>query len=405
MRLWRGRSKLRPEDSRIGRLATSFFLLVTSLAVTRAASAQVTTTAAASWNREAAAAYLDQRMDEWFAKGARLRTGDRETTCVSCHTVIPYALARPALRRTINGNALTALTPQEAQLVDETSRRVQTYDDHQLLYDFDEDKKGESRGTEAVLYALILASADAGQAREPGDATRRAMTRLWQMQRADGAWDWLDVGLEPFESIDSAYQGAALAALAAGMTPSLSSGADVRPAIAKLRSYLRTNYPGQNLHNRTWGLLASTSLGQVLTPADRDRLVADLQRRQGDDGGWSLEGLGAWRWNRTSPPFQSPGTRDPSVTAKADGYATGLIVYTLMRAGLSGEREVVKRGLQWLRVNQLPVRVGDREWPAWRAHSLNYDREHGGSRGEPWRQLFMSDAATAFASLALSAAE
>jgi squalene-hopene/tetraprenyl-beta-curcumene cyclase len=382
------------------------FLVMTLLAVARAASAQVTTTATSSWNREAAAAYLDQRMDEWFAKGARLRTGDGETTCVSCHTVIPYALARPALRRAMHGKTSTAPTPQEAQLVDETSRRVQTYDAHQLLYDFDDDKKGESRGTEAVLYALILASADAGQAlREPRDATRRAMTRLWQTQRTDGAWDWLDVGLEPFESIDSAYQGAAFAALAAGMTSSSSSGADARPAIAKLRNYLRTNYPRQNLHNRTWGLLASTSLDQVLTRAERDELVAELQRRQGDDGGWSLDGLGPWRWNRTIPPFQSPGKRDPSVTAKSDGYATGLIVYTFMQAGLSGEHPVVKRGLQWLRANQLPVHVGDQEGPAWRAHSLNYDREHGGSRGEPWRRLFMSDAATAFASLALSAAE
>jgi len=32
---------------------------------------------------------------------------------------------------------------------------------------------------------------------------------------------------------------------------------------------------------------------------------------------------------------------------------------------------------------------------------LNYDREHGGQRGQPWKRMFMSDAATAFAVLAL----
>jgi hypothetical protein len=257
-----------------------------------------------------------------------------------------------------------------------------------------------------VLYALILASADVGQRRpEPRDATRRAMTRLWQLQRADGAWEWLDVGLEPFESIDSAYIGAAFAALAVGMTPALSSRADARAGIEKLRNYLRTSYPSQTLHNRIWGLLASTSLNEVLTGANRDELVAEIQRRQRDDGGWSLEGLGGWRWDRATAPFQSPGTRDPALAAKSDGYATGLIAYTLRQAGLSVEHPIVKKALQWLRANQLPVRVGDREWPAWRAHSLNYDREHGGSRGEPWRQLFMSDAATALASLALSASE
>src|SRR5438552_640114 len=230
------------------RPTTWLFIVLTSVAVARAAPAQVTTAATSTWNREAAAAYLDRRMDEWFAKGEKLRTGEGQTTCVSCHTVIPYALARPALRRAMKVNTPT---PQAPRLVDETSRRVQTYDSHQLLYDFDEDKQGESRGTEGVLYALILASAEAGQARrEPRDATRRAMTRLWQLQRADGAWEWLDVGLEPFESIDSAYNGAAFAALAAGMTPSLSSGADARAGIEKLREYLRTNYARQNLHNR-----------------------------------------------------------------------------------------------------------------------------------------------------------
>jgi hypothetical protein len=39
---------------------------------------------------------------------------------------------------------------------------------------------------------------------------------------------------------------------------------------------------------------------------------------------------------------------------------------------------------------------------AWHSHSLNYDREHGGEKGEPWRRLFMSDTATAFAILALA---
>jgi len=117
------------------------------------------TAATTDWNREAAAAYLDQRMDEWFAKADTLRTGEGQTTCVSCHTVIPYALARPALRRAMH---VAAPTPQETRLLDETSRRVRTYDSQQLLYDYEDDKKGESRGTEAVLYALILAAADAG---------------------------------------------------------------------------------------------------------------------------------------------------------------------------------------------------------------------------------------------------
>lgn len=45
-----------------------------------------------------AAQYLDDRMDLWFLKSKKLRTGDVPTSCISCHTVAPYALARPALR-------------------------------------------------------------------------------------------------------------------------------------------------------------------------------------------------------------------------------------------------------------------------------------------------------------------
>src|SRR6266576_2595297 len=50
------------------------------------------------WNIQAAARYLDDRMDLWFQKATKLRTGQGKTSCVSCHTVVPYALARPLLR-------------------------------------------------------------------------------------------------------------------------------------------------------------------------------------------------------------------------------------------------------------------------------------------------------------------
>src|SRR6266404_9443121 len=65
-----------------------------------------------AWDKEAAAKYLDDRMDLWFAKAKALRTGQGNTTCVSCHTVVPYSLARPVLRRAAG---VTQPTPQEAK--------------------------------------------------------------------------------------------------------------------------------------------------------------------------------------------------------------------------------------------------------------------------------------------------
>src|SRR5215470_4593614 len=67
-------------------------------------------TAPGGWDREAAAKYLDERMDLWFTTAKKLRTGQSETTCVSCHTSVPYMLARPSLR--LATHASTA-TPQE----------------------------------------------------------------------------------------------------------------------------------------------------------------------------------------------------------------------------------------------------------------------------------------------------
>src|SRR5258705_1044597 len=95
----------------------------------------------AAWNRTAAAKYLDDRMDLWFTNAKKLRTGDEKTTCVSCHSSIPYALARPALRRAMHASAPAA---QEARLVEETSRRVESYGTHEVLYEMNDVKKNES---------------------------------------------------------------------------------------------------------------------------------------------------------------------------------------------------------------------------------------------------------------------
>jgi squalene-hopene/tetraprenyl-beta-curcumene cyclase len=388
------------------RLAITVVLAVLLLGfTTRRATPRDDRAASGRWDREGAARYLDERMQIWFANGKKLRTGQAETVCVSCHTTLPYVLARPALRRAMH---VGAFTPQETRLVEETTRRVETYGAHQPLYDHSESKKTESRGTEAVLNGLILASADAAQGRrEPSAPTQQALKRLWETQRPDGAWDWLDFGLEPFETVDGVYYGATLAAMAIGVAPgsSTSRTAEARSGIERLRGYLKEKYAAQSLFNRAWLLLASTRLNDLLTSGQRAALITEIQGRQRDDGGWAMESLGTWRWSKTSAPFRAPGTPNAALLAKSDAYGTGLIVYTLRQAGLPVGQPAVSRGLQWLRANQQDVEVGQHSWPAWRAHSLNFDREHGGEKGEPWRRMFMSDSATAFAVLALIASD
>jgi squalene-hopene/tetraprenyl-beta-curcumene cyclase len=380
------------------RLATALAFIVFS-ATLAAQQAGPSHSSSGKWDPGAAAAYLDARMDLWFANGTKLKTGESQTACVSCHAGLAYALARPVLRRVMHADTPST---QEAKLLDDTTRRVDTYATHQVLYDFNERRQIESRGTEAVLNAVILTSADAARnLRESSAPTRKALARLWETQRPDGRWDWLEFGLEPWETTEAAYHGATFAAFAAGTAPGPHDAAGTA-GIERLRAYLSSNYQAQHLYNRTWALLASTRLKRVVTDAQRDALVDQLVKAQRADGGWSLEAMGPWKWSKTAPPVKSPGDLDAALLTQSDGYATGLVVYTLKQAGVASSHDAIRKGIQWLETNQRAIPVPDVPGRAWHAHSLNYDREHGGEKGEPWRRLFMSDTATAFAILALA---
>ena len=352
------------------------------------------------WDPAAAARYLDARMDMWWANAKVLRTGEGQTRCLSCHTAVPYVLVRPALRVVLGERTATA---HETRMIQQIHRRITFTAGDQPYYDHTDAKKIESRGVEAVLNALVLTHLNPADASESGTHIRTAMTRLWDAQRADGAWDWLDFGLEPYETPDAVFYGAALAALAAGSPAGLrgSAGTSGEAGLERLRRYLRSAVGSQRLFNRAWALLAASRLDGVLTAAQRISIAEELESRQRSDGGWSLADLGPWRWQRTTEPFAPPGKVDTELFAASDAYATGLVVYAMRQSGFTPDRITIRKGQDWLRARQSAPRAGDPAWAPWRSHSLNFDREHGGTRGEPWRRMFMSDLATAFAALAL----
>ena len=353
------------------------------------------------WDRDAAARYLDSRMDVWWANAKTLRTDGGETRCLSCHTALPYMWARQALRRS---QAVAPPTSHEERVAEQVGRRIGYRGDDQPYYDDTEAKKIESRGVEAVVNAIALTGLeDVAMPSDRQPLVAAAMARMWDVQRSDGAWDWLDFGLEPYEAPDAVFQGATMAALAAG-SPSGRQAANSEAAHAgseRLRGYLRSRVTSQRAFNSAWMLLAAARLDGLLTPQERAVIVTDLEALQRADGGWSLADLGVWRWTRLEAPFASPGTIDRALIAQSDGYATGLVVYALRRSGRPVSSPAVKRGQQWLIEHQVPERAGDPAWAPWRTYSLNYDREHGGPKGEPWRRMFMSDLATAFGVLAL----
>jgi hypothetical protein len=92
--------------------------------------------------------------------------------------------------------------------------------------------------------------------------------------------------------------------------------------IAKLKSYLRANYVSQNLYNKTWLLLASARLVDLLNREQASALAAELRHQQNADGGWSLYRLGPWTWSKESAPYGPPGKPDVAVLCQSDAYAT-----------------------------------------------------------------------------------
>jgi squalene-hopene/tetraprenyl-beta-curcumene cyclase len=332
-----------------------------------------------TWNPAAAGRYLDERAKVWFASAK----------CVSCHTGLPFALARPALRQHVDSK--TSSEPQ-ARLLAQVRRRVANWDKLDtaafgLYYDANDVLKKQSWGTEAVFNAAILALDDRYQGRSsPSAATRRAFTHLWQTQVQTGpnkgSWAWLDFGEAPWGNAEARYFGAAMAAVAVGTAPGYyKHGADAASdaGVNLLRGYLKHHFPKENLHNQVWGLWAAAKLDGVLTKAERQRLIRRLLDGQRADGGWSLPSLGAWvRNDRTA---QDTGS---------DGYATALVLHVLQTAGVPKDNVQIARGLTWLRRNQTAT-------GAWRSVSLVKKRDPATHTGK-----FMSDAATAFAVLALS---
>ena len=178
-----------------------------------ASGGSVDTPAPTSWNQAAAAHYLDSRQVWW--QGWDVSQRDHKTVCVSCHTVLPYALARSSLHTPLGEEALSV---PENVMLNNVLRRVTMWNQVQPFYANGKagpTKTPESRGTESVLNALILATYDIPK-NHLTDITRSAFNDAWALQiktgEQAGAWDWLNFQFAPWESNESQYYGASLAA-------------------------------------------------------------------------------------------------------------------------------------------------------------------------------------------------
>jgi hypothetical protein len=345
--------------------------------------------ATAGWDRHAAERYLDSR-EVWWQTWDRTQK-DHGTYCISCHTQAPYGLARPSLRQQLGESAPTGA---ELAMLDSIEKRVHMWKDVEPFYldaKYGAGKEVQSRNAESVLNALILSSYDA-QEGQLSETTRMAFDNAWALQSTSGptagAWIWQNFSYTPWESPESEYHGAALMAVAVGKAPDrYRDDPGIAAHLSALTTYLSTHYEAQPLLNKIIALWASNWFPQILTGAQRAKLLEDIYARQRADGGWSLTDLGTWERMDNS-----------QLETRPDGYATGLTVLVLEEAAATDvrlkerAREPIAHGIAWLVANQ------DKATGAWHAWSLNKNRDPNSDVGK-----FMSDAATSYAVLALDA--
>src|SRR5262245_59061495 len=216
---------------------------------------------AKAWSAEKAAAYLDSVAVNW--------TRDRQ--CITCHTNLPYLMARPSLSNDAGWKEVRKF------LEDDVAKWS---------------KGGKPRGDAYVVATaagLAFTDANAGTLSEP---TKQAFAKMWAVQRPAGDWAWLKCDWPPLEHDD--YFGAVLAAVAVGTAPGKYAGPEaVNPGLAKLRAYRAKTAP-PDLHHKTWLLWASTKLDGLMTADERAKAVAELRAKQRPDGGWCLPALGAY---------------------------------------------------------------------------------------------------------------
>jgi squalene-hopene/tetraprenyl-beta-curcumene cyclase len=323
---------------------------------------------AGDWSPKLAAQYLDSRQKEWFAwPAAKIYGGP----CISCHTGATYLLARPALRRVLGEAEPTAY---ETGLKDALLARA-GIGLKDALKAQKEPVASQGIGVEAIFASLFL------NPEKP--AARQAWDRLWSMQLhegpAKGSWPWFDFDTDPYETADSGFFGASLAALAISATPpEYQARPEIKERIAELTAYLRTAAPAEPLHNRLLLLWAAAKLPAAVGDA-RQSIIDETLKTQQPDGSWTIAALGPWKDHPAAPPANG-----------ASPYATAVAAFALEQAGVPRSDPKLNKALDWLRSKQDP------QFGFWAADSMNKRREPGSMP-----EGFMRDAATAFAVLAL----
>jgi squalene-hopene/tetraprenyl-beta-curcumene cyclase len=261
---------------------------------------------------------------EYLDAGAHLH----ENNCFACHGTFSYLAAR---------TAISTMTPTFRQ----TRQVLEGFADKLAVEKLSPRETPPLHVSEAVLTAAVLAQCDAATQSKLHPSTRKALDRIWDLQRDDGGWNWVKQD-EPPSGIDDHF-GVTTAAIAVGTAPDGYAGTpQARKGLEGIRRYLR-EHPPAIMHQRAMLLLAAACVEGLMTGQQLKLSVADLFALQQPDGGWAMAGLGDWKRADGGPLDRT----------LSDGYGTGFAVYVLRRGGrIAADDPRLRKGLLWLKTHQ-----------------------------------------------------
>jgi len=234
-----------------------------------------------------------------------------------------------------------------------------------------EEPKGVRYHADVLVAAQGLAISDAETTGKLHPLTRKALDRMWTLQRPDGGWNWEKCDWAPLESDD--HYGVTVAIMAAVRAPeAYAETPAARDGLQKARVFLKNNPPTM-LHHRAMLLWISKFADGFVCEADKEKTLTDLLALQRPDGGWATASLGQWK--RTDDKQQDLET--------SDGYGTGFVLFLARLSDVPASDDRLQKGVVWLKTHQ-------RESGRWFTRSLNSDSKH-----------YLTHVGTAFALAAL----
>ncbi len=270
-----------------------------------------------TFSAKQAARYLDNASLNW----------QKNRKCATCHTNMPYLMARPALAGAMKD-----------------SGEVRDFFEAYYLARWEQGKKTPQKPYRPVVVGAALAFNDAQTTGTLSDTTRKTLDLMWTTQGKNGAWNWAKCGWAPME-IDDHY-GVTLAALAAGIAPdNYAETAVARAGLEKVRKYLG-NQPAPSLHHRIMIAWASLRIGNLMEKQEREEVLQEMLSKQLVNGGWATPAFLA-DWKAFKRKDRKP--HDPHT---ADAYGTGLALVVAREMGMSAKDLRLQKGVAWLKSNQ-----------------------------------------------------